>query len=374
MEAGVFLLQGDNTLVRMTERPYQAESLLQVLLADHPDLLAGDQIDPSDPRRWILLAREAGVPATLGGADWWAVDHLFLDQDAIPTFVEVKRATDTRARREVVAQMLDYAANATEYWPVDRMRELFAIRCAARGIDPVEELEDIVGPEVDEVAYWDLAKANLREGRVRLLFVADHIPASLRRIVEFLNRQMNPAEVLAVEIRQFAPDTDVSLRTLVPRVIGQTEQARENKSAIRTSSRSTPASRDEFFEQLPTERRDARLTIVEIAESLGFIAAYSRTSSGVVRALISLPGVKGTPVTLNAEYLWVSLGRHHAALRDPTVNQEIRQAILALAPSSRQAEDPKKTEVAIPFESINRSDPEHLHALFGVMKRALVGS
>jgi len=40
------------------------------------------------------------------------LDHLLLDQDGIPTFVECKRASDTRIRREVVAQMLDYAATA----------------------------------------------------------------------------------------------------------------------------------------------------------------------------------------------------------------------------------------------------------------------
>jgi hypothetical protein len=33
------------------------------------------------------------------------------DQNAVPTLVEVKRSSDTRIRREVVGQMLDYAAN-----------------------------------------------------------------------------------------------------------------------------------------------------------------------------------------------------------------------------------------------------------------------
>jgi ribosomal protein L30E len=32
--------------------------------------------------------------------------------------------------------------------------------------------------------------ANLRAGKVRLVFVADEIPAELRRVVEFLNSQM----------------------------------------------------------------------------------------------------------------------------------------------------------------------------------------
>ena len=59
------------------------------------------------------------------GAGRWSVGHLFLDQDSIPTIVEVKRSTDTRIRREVVGQMLAYAANAVVHWPVDRLRAEF---------------------------------------------------------------------------------------------------------------------------------------------------------------------------------------------------------------------------------------------------------
>ncbi|HEV2126472.1 MAG TPA: hypothetical protein VGW38_27250 [Chloroflexota bacterium] len=33
--------------------------------------------------------------------------------------------------------------------------------------------------------------------------MADEIPPDLQRIVEFLNAQMSPAEVLAIEIRQY---------------------------------------------------------------------------------------------------------------------------------------------------------------------------
>jgi hypothetical protein len=68
-----------------------------------------------------------GVPADGDSGDRWSLDHLFADQDAIPTFVEVKRSTDTRIRREVVAQMLDYAANGTEYWTMNKIRLSFKL-------------------------------------------------------------------------------------------------------------------------------------------------------------------------------------------------------------------------------------------------------
>jgi hypothetical protein len=59
-----------------------------------------------------LIERESAVPDTEGGPGRWSVDHLFLDQDSVPTLVEVKRSSDTRIRREVVGQLIDYAANA----------------------------------------------------------------------------------------------------------------------------------------------------------------------------------------------------------------------------------------------------------------------
>jgi hypothetical protein len=97
----IYLLKEDSKLLAMEEAPYDSEKLLQNLLADHRDLLAGDQIDTDEPRRWLLVTREMGVPGEQDGAGRWSLDHLFLDQEAIPTVVEVKRSSDTRIRREV---------------------------------------------------------------------------------------------------------------------------------------------------------------------------------------------------------------------------------------------------------------------------------
>jgi hypothetical protein len=71
-------------------------------------------------------------------------------------------------------------------------------------------------------------EANLRSGRIRMVFVADHVPKELVRIVEFMNEQMRPAEVLAIEIEHFLGMNGV--RTLVPRVVGATARAQAAKS------------------------------------------------------------------------------------------------------------------------------------------------
>ena len=81
-------------------------------------------------------------------------------------------------------------------------------------------------------AFWQSVEANLQRGRIRMLFVADRIPTELRRIVEFMNEQMKPAEVLAVEVKQYTSTDGDDLRTLVPTVIGQTAEAQQRKRTL----------------------------------------------------------------------------------------------------------------------------------------------
>jgi hypothetical protein len=226
MADGIFLIGDDGALVELIDTPYESESVLQELLAQYPEVLAGNQIDDKQPRRWLLVGREIAVPAEEDGAGRWAVDHLFLDQDAIPTIIEVKRSSDTRLRREVVGQMLDYAANGVVYWPVENLRATYEAACAADGRDADESLAAILGTE-DPEEFWANLKRNLQAGRVRLVFVADRIPDELWRVVEFLNVQMDPAEVLAVEVRQYQGR---GLKTLVPRVLGRTAESERRKS------------------------------------------------------------------------------------------------------------------------------------------------
>jgi hypothetical protein len=219
MASGMFLIQNDGSLIEMEEHAYTSEDHLQELLATYPNLLAGNQIDEANPRRWLLISREVGLPSEEDSFDRWSVDHLFLDQDAIPTLVEVKRSRDTRIRREVLGQMLDYAANAVVYWPVETIQAKFEATCAAQNAAPEEKLRKFLDVSGSPEDFWHKAQKNLHDGRIRMLFVSDEIPAELRRIVEFLNAQMDPAEVLAIEIKQYV---GTNVKTLVPRVFGQT--------------------------------------------------------------------------------------------------------------------------------------------------------
>lgn len=276
MSRRIYLVNERDELVGMQESPYDSEALLQQLIAKYPDLLTGDQ-GPSDgsETRWLLVTREMGVPGEAEGSNRWSLDHLFLDNDGVPTLVEVKRSSDTRIRREVVGQMLDYAANAVAYWPLERIQQRFEARCEEDGADPDDELTALLGPEAQTSDFWTAVKTNLQAGRVRLVFVADTIPPELRRVVEFLNEQMDPAEVFALEVAQFVGK---GMRTLVPRVLGQTETARQKKAS--TESTRGAISEAEYlasFDDAEDPRvRKAAEKILAHARSLGMIDNFMR--------------------------------------------------------------------------------------------------
>ena len=164
MGSGMFIIGDDGKLIPMAEQSYDSEERLQKLIAEYPDLLAGDQINSGSPRRWLLVSREQGIPDEEGGGARWSLDHLFLDQDAIPTLVEVKRSNDTRIRREVVGQMLDYAANAVVYWPVEEIRARFETACEQRSEDPDVVLAESLGEGADAETFWEKVKTNLQAG------------------------------------------------------------------------------------------------------------------------------------------------------------------------------------------------------------------
>ena len=196
MSGKIYVLSDSGDMTALTQSQYSDEDAFQVLIENHPEILAGDQINPDNPRQWLLISREMGVPAEQEGGTQWYLDHLFIDQDAVPTFVEVKRSTDTRLRREVVAQMLDYAANAVQYWPIELIREAYG-----RNMSDTNTLSCLdVDPENEE-AFWQSVSVNLRAGHIRLIFAADMIPPTLRTIIEYLNRQMVDTEVLGLEIK-----------------------------------------------------------------------------------------------------------------------------------------------------------------------------
>ena len=122
MAERIYIRGTGGKLEPLEEEPFSTEDELQALIARHPELLDGEQMRPGDPRRWLLITREKGIAETSDSGARWAIDHLIVDQDAVPTLVEVKRRSNPEIHRTIVGQMLEYAAHATQTWTADELR------------------------------------------------------------------------------------------------------------------------------------------------------------------------------------------------------------------------------------------------------------
>lgn len=297
---GLFHIDGEGQLVSMVPTPYEYESVLQELLESHPDLLAGGQMTPEAPRRWLLVRREQSVPDSEDSKARWSVDHLFVDQDAVPTLIEVKRSSDTRIRREVVGQMLDYAANGVRYWPLADLQASLVRTQEAMGNDSEAEVRRLLDdPGATLEGFLSTMADNLRAGRIRMVFVADVIPDELMRITEFLNEQMNPAQAFAVEVKQYRaagyPGT-----VIVPTVFGRTAAASlksTGASAKRTREAALAASKPETLQLL-------RL-MDELAQDIGLV--FQQTRGG---ALLKTRGLASVAAVYLADWDVVEVSVH----------------------------------------------------------------
>ncbi|MDJ1183599.1 hypothetical protein [Roseofilum casamattae] len=258
MGGGIYLIQDDDRLVEMTEQSYSSEERLQELIEKYPNLLAGDRIDRATPRRWLGITRE--ITPTVDEEDYssWSLDRVFVDQDGVPTLVAVCDGETTRSRRELLGKMVDYSAQLPSHWPVESMISQFEMNCREQGRDPEQVFEEFLGTEVDEEKFWQKVKTHLQAGQIRLMFVSDEISDSFRIAIEFLNAQMDPMEVLGLEVKQYVSQS--GLKTLVPRLIGKTAEAQQKKGSTTLERRRWD--KNSFFQEYSLRQSEEESYIV----------------------------------------------------------------------------------------------------------------
>lgn len=288
MNGSIIYTVSNGQLTAMTPAAPENEDTMQRLVAEHPEII-------SDRDGALLLIRREQPIGDGEGDGRWSLDHLFVTREGVPVLVELKRAVDTRLRREVVGQMLDYAANATAHWKAGTIAASFEVTARAAGRDPGEMLAAFLGDEEDPEAFWQRVDDSFAAGRVKLVFVADTIPRELARIVEYLNEQMK-AEVRAVELNWFEGQ---GIRAFTPRIIGETERALAAKSSVR---RPLPAlSHEEWIGQKLARHGDATVRaaklFMEVVEAAGGHAEVARQQGSMV-GVFDLPGVTIYPVSL----------------------------------------------------------------------------
>lgn len=202
------------------------EDALQTFFENYPQIIPGKQIDPGsdDPPRFALLRREMPV----GG---WSLDHLFIDQRGVLTLVETKLFQNPESRREVIGQIIEYAANATESWSGGGARQKATEFWSNQ--NPPEELDKILqnefGEDLDIEDFWRKVEENLKNGKIRLIIATDELRPEVRRMIEYLNNEMQNTEVLGLELKFYGEETESMV--LVPRLVGQSQSAIDKKGS-----------------------------------------------------------------------------------------------------------------------------------------------
>lgn len=237
----VFLIgHGQEKLDALPARPFREglfgktlEDALQTLIEKYPAVIPGKQIDPSgeNPPKFVLLRREMPV----GG---WSLDHLLVDQEGVLTLVEAKLIQNPEARREVIGQVLEYAANAIALWGNGRARECAVEYWTARNENVDDVIERTLGGDINASDLWKMVETKVRQGHIRLIIAADELRPEVRRIIEYLNAEMENAEVYGLELRCYGSSDD--LLVLVPRLVGQTQANAERKTGSDGLNRWSP--------------------------------------------------------------------------------------------------------------------------------------
>lgn len=144
--------------------------------------------------------------------------------------------------------------------------------------------------------------------------------------MEFLNQQMDPAEVLALELRQFEGE---GLKTLVPVVYGQTEEAQQKK-------RSTGLPKRQWDEASIYEDIERRVG-PEATEVAKKIAAWMKANGdevsfgsgrrdGSMQFMVMSKGRRMWPLALRSNgKVEVSFGY---LMRSPLMDEEKRRELL----------------------------------------------
>lgn len=237
----IYQIRENGQLAEMKAQSCDSAYSLKQLLANNPSLLAGEQIDPFDPRRWLSIATQLPVPSAAYDQERGVVDHLFVDQDAMPTLVQIVTSNDHNFWELSIAKLLDYAAHGVSYWSISYLQDHFAAHWRDQGRDGENILKDFLeaalGADLafdpDGKLFWQQLQENLSQGKIRLVLISDRIPPALQQLIEFLNQQMDHAEVLAVEINQYAGDSG---KIIIPKLIGITPGSEKKSISPRPGS------------------------------------------------------------------------------------------------------------------------------------------
>lgn len=242
------ILIQDQSGVRPLEEGFATEQELQTFLREHPDLMPLEEIELDAPGL-LCIGWEVGLAS---GAE----DILYIDQNGLLTVVETKLRKNPEARREVVGQILEYAAHMSTWSPsdVERQAEKFfaSPHCPKqyRGSTLKRALELFLESRGSPTpfSYDDFLRqvqTNIERGQFRLVIAIDEPPEPLLNTVEFVNRFSERFEIYLIQLKRFrdlAKEQNIFVPALFGRVAGVAPPGRvwDKESFLKQAKEKSP--------------------------------------------------------------------------------------------------------------------------------------
>ena len=206
----------------LKEQEYENEAELENVLAEHVELLREGDEPPL-----ALVTSQLQVPGS------GVADLVLIDAAGIPVVVEVKLSRNPQSRREVIAQVFDYAATLTD-WTVDELNS----QTEGSLEEALRSLSD--GDDTNFKTRWQSTGTNLRAGMVRVVVAVDEQTEDLSRIISFINDHSDLDVRLTVVKKYRDPSGDTVFSSTTP-VLSEDNLAPSSAGSARQKRSIRPA-------------------------------------------------------------------------------------------------------------------------------------
>lgn len=236
------------------------EAWLQEFLRQHPEILPAANIEFAFSPL-IPIGREV---ATKSGP----IDNLFISKLGYPVLVETKLWRNPEAKREVLAQVIDYG-NCLAQWTFAQLDEAtreYTRKYEKSEVGLIDWIEQRSGPaENGRVSLENTITTNLRFGRFLILIVGDRIRSSMVEILQYANRFPHLAvNVALVELRCYQLQEENSWPLLVvPQLVAKTETVGRSIVEVTVSIDGTSQVRVKQEGEAAGRKTGRRITLTE---------------------------------------------------------------------------------------------------------------
>ena len=271
-----------------------AEDYLQDALNKSPDLLPIEEIDPA-----------FGPLASLG-REIDNIDNLFISPTGKITLVETKLWRNPEATREVVAQVIDYAARLSQWSYADleaALKNAMSPVPVGAGSLYAYVAKKFPKAVLPEEQFIDEVQKNLRAARFLLLVVGDGIRENLESMLGHLHRQPQMLFTFCLVEMQIFENPDLFKgRLLLPVVVAKTTEVVRAVVRVHTTGQAeVSVNIEEELDKIPGARRRT------LSENEFFSEIMDESAKQLFTRLLAFAGEIGADLTWRSGSVSVQL-------------------------------------------------------------------